>query len=122
MRASFSAPADVAGQPGSVYGLSAASGAAASQTGAQSQAGAAAATLANEQFAALERKLRDLGASYYLLETWGNDGELYRFQCKMGVGGNPNYQRHFEATDRDKLQAMARVLEQVEAWRNGRLP
>jgi hypothetical protein len=76
----------------------------------------------NEQFAWFEKKLREYGASYYLLETWGSEGELYRFHCKMAVASNPNYTRHFEAMDRDKLQAMARVLEQVEAWRSGRLP
>jgi len=76
----------------------------------------------NGQFAWFEKKLREYGANYYLLETWGNEGELYRFQCKMAVANNPAYSRHFEAMDRDKLQAMARVLEQVEAWRNGRLP
>ncbi len=68
----------------------------------------------------MERKLRSYGATYYLLETWGNEGELYRFHCKMAVGNNPSYTRHFEATDRDSLRAMSQVLERVEAWRNGR--
>ncbi len=76
----------------------------------------------SEQFAWFEKKLRDYGAAYYLLETWGNEGELYRFHCKMAIGGNPNYTRHFEATDRDKLQAMAKVLAQIEAWRGVRHP
>jgi hypothetical protein len=75
-----------------------------------------------DRFTLMERKLREYGASYYLLETWGNDGDLYRFHCKMAVGANPNYTRHFEATDRDALKAMAAVLEKVEAWRAGRLP
>jgi hypothetical protein len=74
-----------------------------------------------ERFTAMERKLREHGATYYLLETWGNEGELYRFHCKMAIGNNPNYTRHFEATDRDALRAMAQVLERVEAWRAGRL-
>jgi hypothetical protein len=76
----------------------------------------------SELFSWFEKRLREAGATYYLLETWGNEGELYRFHCKMAVANNPNYTRHFEATDRDKLQAMSRVLEQVEAWRAGRLP
>lgn len=75
-----------------------------------------------DRFTAMERKLRDYGATYYLLETWGNEGDLYRFHCKMAVGNNPNYARHFEATDRDALKAMSQVLEKVEAWRAGRLP
>jgi hypothetical protein len=74
-----------------------------------------------ERFTAMERRLREYGATYYLLETWGNEGELYRFHCKMAIGNNPNYTRHFEATDRDALRAMAQVLERVEAWRAGRL-
>jgi hypothetical protein len=74
-----------------------------------------------ERFTAMERRLREYGATYYLLETWGNEGELYRFHCKMAVGNNPNYTRHFEATDHDALRAMAQVLERVEAWRAGRL-
>jgi len=74
-----------------------------------------------DRFTVMERRLRENGATYYLLETWGNEGELYRFHCKMAIGNNPNYTRHFEATDRDALKAMAQVLERVEAWRAGRL-
>lgn len=74
-----------------------------------------------DRFTAMERKLREYGATYYLLETWGKEGELYRFHCKMAVGNNPNYTRQFEATDRDALRAIAQVLERVEAWRAGRM-
>jgi hypothetical protein len=75
-----------------------------------------------DRFTTMERKLREFGATYYLLETWGNEGDLYRFHCRMAVGNNSNNTRHFEATDRDALKAMAQVLERVEAWRAGRLP
>ncbi len=75
-----------------------------------------------DRFTAMERRLREYGAIYYLLETWGNDGELYRFHCRMAIANNPSYTRHFEATDRDALKAMAQVLARVEAWRAGRLP
>jgi hypothetical protein len=74
-----------------------------------------------ERFTEMERKLRELGATYYLLETWGSDGQLYRFHCRMPVGENPNYTRHFEATGADAMKAMAEVLERVGAWRAGRL-
>jgi hypothetical protein len=74
-----------------------------------------------ERFTEMERKLREYGATYYLLETWGKNSELYRFHCRMAVGNNPNYTRHFEASNRDALKAMAEVLERVEAWRAGRL-
>jgi hypothetical protein len=72
-----------------------------------------------DRFTEMERKLREFGATYYLLETWGNAGELYRFHCRMAVANNAAYSRHFEATDRDALKAMSDVLAQVEAWRSG---
>jgi hypothetical protein len=96
--------------------------AAASPSAFDAQAAAASATEQPDRFSEMERKLREYGATYYLLETWGNDGQLFRFHCRMAVGDNPNYTRHFEATDRDALAAMAQVLERVEAWRAGRLP
>ncbi|HTM53400.1 MAG TPA: hypothetical protein VL175_05200 [Pirellulales bacterium] len=74
-----------------------------------------------DRFTAMERKLREYGAVYYLLETWGNEGELYRFHCRMAMANNPSYSRHFEASDRDALRAMSQVLSKVEAWRAGRL-
>jgi len=77
-------------------------------------------TASPERFVTLERKLRKYGATYYLLETWGNDGELYRFHCKIAVGNNPNFTQRFEATDRDAMRAMAQVVEQVESARAGR--
>jgi hypothetical protein len=70
-----------------------------------------------DRFSLIERRLRDYGATYYRLETWGDAGEFYRFHCKMAVGNNPNYTQQFEATHGDALQAMTSVLEQVEAWR-----
>lgn len=71
-------------------------------------------------FRDMEQRLRSLGATYYLLESWGTEGNLYRFHVKMALAGNPNYNRHFEATDADPLAAMHRVLDEVEAWRSGR--
>jgi len=71
-----------------------------------------------DRFTYVTDRLRELGAVYYLLETWGN--ERFRFHCKMAVGGTPGYNRHFEATDRDAMQAMGKVLSEVETWRAGR--
>lgn len=73
-----------------------------------------------DAFTSMQRLLRQYGATYYLLETWGNEGQLYRFHCRMAVAGNSKYPRRFEATDRDALSAMRSVLGQVEAWRSGR--
>lgn len=72
-----------------------------------------------ERFAELERKLREAGATYYLLEKWGGDGESYRFHCRMPVGNDPGRTQNFEATASDALSAMSQVVEQVEAWRAG---
>jgi hypothetical protein len=74
----------------------------------------------DERFTYVLDRLRELGAVYYLLETWGNEGQRFRFHCKMAIGGNSNYTRHFEATDRDALRAMGKVLAEIETWRAGR--
>ncbi len=74
-----------------------------------------------DRFTEIERKLREYGATYYLLETYGSQGELYRFHCRMAVANNGQYTRLFEATDRDALKAMADVLGRVEAWRGGQI-
>jgi len=65
----------------------------------------------------IQRQLREWGASYYALETWGAQGDFYRFQARMAAGGGAGYVRHFDAIDRDALGAMASVLDQVKRWR-----
>ncbi len=71
------------------------------------------------QFMAMQDRLRQLGATYYLLETWGNQRQFFRFYCQMAVGGNSGYSHYFEAINANPLQAMADVLAQVEQWRGG---
>jgi hypothetical protein len=73
----------------------------------------------NPNQTAIERRLQSLGALHYRLETAGPQGELFRFQCKMGLEANPNYVGYFEATSSESLTAMKQVLEQVESWRAG---
>jgi hypothetical protein len=77
------------------------------------------ASLAADPFHAIQDRLRRLGATYYLLESWGNDQQLYRFYCKMAIGGSSNYTRCFESTNADPLQAMTQVLRQVEEQHSG---
>lgn len=72
-----------------------------------------------DRFAAAERRLRELGATYYLLEAWGSEGNLYRFQCRMAMAASPGYTRHFEATDSNPASAIEGVIKQVEAWHAG---
>lgn len=83
------------------------------------QAPAENASSATNAFSRIQDRLKQLGATYYLLETWGNEQQFYRFYCKMAVAGNANFTHCFESTNADPLQAMADVLKQIEAWRNG---
>jgi hypothetical protein len=76
--------------------------------------------VSGDPFNHVQDRLRQLGATYYLLESWGGQQQLYRFYCRMAVGGNPNYTRYFEAIDAQPLKAMSQVLDQVESWRTGR--
>jgi len=72
-----------------------------------------------DRFTFIQQRLRRLGATYYVLEAWGDSGRLYRFHCRMAVADSANYTRYFEATDADALKAMGKVLGEVEAWRAG---
>ena len=74
---------------------------------------------ARDRFTQIQEELRARGATYYLLETWGSDGSLYRFHCKMAVDGEAGYTRQFEATDGDPLRAMEWVLSEIAAWQRG---
>ena len=69
-----------------------------------------------DPFTRIQDRLRSLGATYYCLEAWGGQQQLYRFYCQMAVGGNANYTRYFEKIESTPLRAMTAVLQQVEAW------
>ena len=69
-----------------------------------------------DAFTHIQDRLRSLGATYYCLEAWGGQQQLYRFYCQMAVGGNASYTRYFEAIEPSPLRAMTAVLQQVEAW------
>ena len=68
-------------------------------------------------FAESERRLRDLGAIYYRLETWGADAEFYRCSCSVALSPRSRATRHFEAIDAAPSQAIDAVIKQVDAWR-----
>ncbi|HVC92794.1 MAG TPA: hypothetical protein VND64_03840 [Pirellulales bacterium] len=63
-----------------------------------------------------ERRLRQLGATGYRLETWGVTGGLYRFSCNVALSDQGQATRHFEATDTSPAKAIEAVVKQVEAW------
>jgi hypothetical protein len=69
-----------------------------------------------DYFRDAELRLRQLGATYYLLETVDADAGLYRFFCKVALGSKPDETLAFFATDRDPLAAMHQVVRQIEGW------
>ncbi len=73
------------------------------------------------QFSGFEQRLRELGATYYLLEAWGPSPQQYRFICHMPLAGSAKNSatRIFEATATSPLDAMHEVLTQIEHWRAG---
>ncbi len=73
-----------------------------------------------DSFQTIHQRLKELGSTYMLLESWGDGQEQFRFYCKIAVAGNPHYTYRFEATSPDPLVAMARVLRQVESWHAAR--
>ncbi len=78
-------------------------------------------TLANDASARrITERLKTLGATYYRLETWGPEREIYRFHCKISAGGDAHGSRYFEASSRDAVEAMERVLRDVETWQSTR--
>jgi hypothetical protein len=68
----------------------------------------------------VRERLKDLGASYLLLETLAGHDRAYRFRCDIILPGEPPYTRRFEVTGADPLTAMEQVLAQVEVWCGGR--
>lgn len=80
----------------------------------ETAAGSRSRPLCPDEAEQIQRELRRLGAVHYLLESWGSEGN-YRFVCRIAIEGNPQYTRYFEATGRDGLSVMKRVLQQVEA-------
>lgn len=71
----------------------------------------------SEPFASRFARLQELGAQYYLLETFGNQPGQFRFHAKLALTPNSAYTRPFEATAADPLTAVDQVLHEVEAWR-----
>ena len=60
-------------------------------------------------------RLNQLGIRTYRLTPSGSDGG-YRFMCLVTSADAPQISRRFEAESRDPLNAVDRVLAQVEEW------
>ena len=73
----------------------------------------------NDQLNYVLGRLRQLGATYFVLEPCGDEKREFRFFCQMSIGGNSRVTRPFWCFDGDPLKAMTRVLKQVEDWQSG---
>lgn len=62
---------------------------------------------------AMIAELRERGAAYFRLETWG---QVSYFRCEMPMPENARYHAYFEATHPDPVQAVREVLEKIEKW------
>ena len=69
-----------------------------------------------DAFARGERRLKELGASHYRLETWGERGELFRCAANVRLPNSRHGMRHFEATAPAPSQAIELLLAKVEVW------
>lgn len=77
------------------------------------------ASAAADPFTYVHNRLIALGATYYVLESLGDQKREYRFLCKMAVGGSDQFTKAFWCVDADPKSAMMNVLKQVEGWRGG---
>jgi len=80
------------------------------------QGSAAANATPNDQFKHVLDRLKQLGATYFVLEPCGDQQGEFRFYCRMSIGGNQRDTKPFYCFNCDPLKAMSDVLKQVEAW------
>jgi hypothetical protein len=64
----------------------------------------------------IQQRLKQLGASYLLLEQLDEGEKPFHFRCVMPVPGSGVYGRPFDATEKKALAAMELVLAEVEQW------
>ena len=81
--------------------------------------GSAGNSLPSDQFKYVQDRLRQMGATYYVLETCGDEKREFRFYCRMSIGGNPRVTKPFWCFNSDPLKAMTEVLKQIEDWQSG---
>ncbi len=60
-------------------------------------------------------RLQALGIERYYLEP-DPAGQQFLFRCTYSPSGNPRISRRFEAEAAEPLEAVRKVLEQVESW------
>jgi len=67
-----------------------------------------------------QQRLRELGASYFKLETTGEATERYRAVCQIAAPNGPV--QNFTSIHADALTALNEVITQIEQTRAGRAP
>jgi hypothetical protein len=86
-------------------------------SGAASQTPGNANANADATIKAIHERLKQLGATYYVLEPCGDRMDSFRCFSKVAIGGNPHVTRNFQQIDADPVKAMSTVLQQIEDWR-----
>lgn len=69
------------------------------------------------EYFTLERRLREMGVSYSMLESDGSEGGRFRFLCRVALPGGSARHRKFEAVASEPVEAMRQVVLKVEQWR-----
>ena len=62
-------------------------------------------------------RLREFGAVEYVLERWGDSGDLYRFRCAIPLASSRDATRQFEAVAESPQSTIEQVVHQVASWR-----
>jgi hypothetical protein len=102
-----------AGRPGQVDPAVAQASLPSTPTRPEPESGAA--TAANEVWADLRRRMRELGVSRYWVE--GEPDGPARFRCVIPLAGRRAVGQQFEAEGDDDLQAADAALRRVALWR-----
>ncbi len=79
---------------------------------------AASQTQKPKSWVAARQRLQELNITKFSLQPAEND-RLFYFRCVSSSPNNPRVTRNFEASGREPLEAVGRVLSQVEQWRAG---
>lgn len=83
----------------------------------QSEAHADKKVIQNSEIQDLEQEIQRLGANQCRLETWGKDGQLYRFSCfAIPCTGSCGFQKHFQQIAPTPEEAMKKVHRQLSDW------
>ena len=66
----------------------------------------------------LAAQLRELGATRYSVEEWGEEGRLVRCHCVVSLGRLPGLGQHFETVAGTGEEALHRILAEITSSRS----